>query len=108
GALVALADAVLEILAEHGAGASSIHCLEDGVAREAFPSRVRVLVGPRPRGWQGPSALRSIPAAGVRAACRRGRSGHAFSNVASSGCWLSRAYSLTWATLDSATSRVNT
>src|SRR4249919_2901095 len=33
---------------------------------------------------------------------------YAFSMVHSKGCWLTRAYSLTCATLDSATSRVNT
>src|SRR5690606_6582663 len=70
GALVALADAVFEILAEHGGSASWSHCQPDGDAKASFPSGARAVVCPRRRGWQAPSTRRSIPAARVTAACR--------------------------------------
>ena len=76
GALVALADAVFEIFAEHGAFALRlIHCRRCGAAVGAHKPRTA-------------------------------RPVYAFSMVHNSGCWFSLEYSFTCATLDSATSRV--
>src|SRR5690606_14771810 len=79
GALVALADAVLEVLAEHG-GLASWKCVDRG----------RSLHSMRGGGRDDSSPF------------------YAFFMVQSNGCWLSLEYSFTWATLDSATSRVKT
>lgn len=99
GALVALADGLLEVFAEHG-------CLR-GRCRQYAAWRA---VFHHPTGFQCSGIVTLYCAAAPpHRSCRSGcpcRVPQDFSIVHSKGCWFIRENSLTWATLDSATSRV--
>src|SRR5690606_12067967 len=99
GALVALADAELQVLAEHWKASESC-CGPRWGCPHAFPCHPSTVEGSRCGRFRFHLSNERC------GACRP--PGHAFSIVHNKGCWFSRENSLTCATFDSATSRVKT